>query len=100
MGLDGKEVKVAVQQVICSSSPNLIIANCPALWILSGTQLWEKIYSWLSPPDPSANHNVACDAHHEGTATWFFQGSFFKEWMSMGSLLWIHGKCAPISLPA
>ena len=38
------------------------------------------------------NYNIACKAHHEGTAAWFFQGTVFKDWTSIGSLLWIHGK--------
>ncbi|KAF8474426.1 hypothetical protein DFH94DRAFT_129537 [Russula ochroleuca] len=55
-------------------------------------QLRENIHKWLSPPDPSTNHNIACGTHHKKTATWFFQGSIFQEWKSTGSLLWIHGK--------
>ncbi|KAH8997859.1 hypothetical protein EDB86DRAFT_3076393 [Lactarius hatsudake] len=53
-----------------------------------------KHRKWLSPPDPSTNQNLACVTQHEGTATWFFQGSIFMEWKSKGitSLLWIHGK--------
>ena len=47
---------------------------------------------WLSPPDPFTNYNIACEAHYEGTAEWFFQGKKFKGWMSIGSLLWVHGK--------
>ncbi|KAH9018461.1 hypothetical protein EDB84DRAFT_1231526, partial [Lactarius hengduanensis] len=47
---------------------------------------------WLSPADPSTNHNIARKAQHKGTAVWFFQGSIFIEWRSTGSLLWIHGK--------
>ena len=70
-----------------------------ATHILSGNQLRESIHKWLSPPDPSTNHNIACGTHHKRTATWFFQGSIFKEWMATGSLLWIHGKRAPIPLP-
>ncbi len=30
--------------------------------------------------------------HYEGTAAWFFEGTIFKDWISIGSLLWIHGK--------
>ena len=29
-------------------------------------------------PDPSTNHNIACKAYHEGTSTWFFEGSCLK----------------------
>jgi hypothetical protein len=53
----------------------------------------EKLQKWLSPPDPSTNHNIARKAHHKGTASWFFQGSIFKQWKSSSeSLLWVHGK--------
>ena len=47
--------------------------------------------TWLSPPNPSINHNIACDIHHEGTAMWFTQGSRFNEWKKKGSVLWIRG---------
>src|SRR6267154_5107131 len=63
---------------------------------LTGNQLRQDIRRWLSPPDPSTNHNIACSAQHEGTATWFFQENGFKEWKSSGSLLWIHGKRMPL----
>ncbi|KAH9048907.1 ankyrin repeat-containing domain protein [Lactarius hengduanensis] len=54
--------------------------------------LIQLLRAWLSPSDPSTNHNIARRAQHEGTAVWFFQGSVFIEWKSIGSLLWIHGK--------
>jgi hypothetical protein len=52
----------------------------------------ERLRSWLSPPNPSTNHDMACSAYHDGTATWFTHGSSFKEWKSSSSLLWVHGK--------
>ncbi|KAI0277573.1 hypothetical protein BGY98DRAFT_610113 [Russula aff. rugulosa BPL654] len=55
-------------------------------------QLRESIHKWLSPPDPSKNHNIACGTHHKKSANWFFQGRIFQEWKSIGSLLWLHGK--------
>ncbi|KAI0290289.1 hypothetical protein BC826DRAFT_1176909 [Russula brevipes] len=60
--------------------------------IPAGNQLRENLRRWLSPSDPSTNHNIACGTHHDGTASWFFQGSVFDRWKSTGSLLWIHGK--------
>ncbi|KAI0301708.1 hypothetical protein B0F90DRAFT_1917286, partial [Multifurca ochricompacta] len=55
-------------------------------------QIRQDLRRWLSPPDPSINQNIARAAYHSGTASWFFQGSIFKEWKSSGSLLWVHGK--------
>ena len=58
----------------------------------TGNQLRDSLLRWLSPPDPSINHNIASKAHHNGTAQWFFQGSMFSLWKSTDSFLWIHGK--------
>ncbi|KAH8994000.1 hypothetical protein EDB92DRAFT_1852164 [Lactarius akahatsu] len=55
-------------------------------------QLHDKSRQWLSPADPSSNYNIACKAHHDGTATWFIQGTTFRKWEVTGSLLWIHGR--------
>ena len=84
-----------VDQVKRSSSHNLTNTGYGASDIISETQLQENIYKWLSPSDPSTNHNIACGTHLKKMATWFFQGSIFGEWKSTGSLLWIHGKRAP-----
>jgi hypothetical protein len=84
-----------VMQVERSSSPNLIDIGYRALCIISENQLRESVHKWLSPPDPSTNHNIACGTHHKKTATWFFEGNIYQEWKFKGSLLWIHGKRAP-----
>jgi hypothetical protein len=57
-----------------------------------GEQLLRVLRVWICPPDPSTNHNIACDAQHERTLVWLFKDTIFKEWESNGSLLWIHGK--------
>jgi hypothetical protein len=57
----------------------------------ANADLREKLHKWLSPPNSSKNHNIARKAHHNGTASWFFRGSIFKQWKS-SPLLWIHGK--------
>jgi len=62
--------------------------------ILTGDQLRDSLFRWLSPTDPSINHNTASKAHHDGTAQWFFQGNIFDQWKSTGNFLWIHGKRA------
>ncbi|KAF8260659.1 hypothetical protein EI94DRAFT_883670 [Lactarius quietus] len=55
-------------------------------------QIGQDIHKWFSPPDPSTNYNTACEVQSEGSTTWFLQGTKFKDWMSIGSFLWIHGK--------
>jgi hypothetical protein len=105
MRLDGKEAKKVIQQtadgvdrIERSWFQNHIHAGDISLIILTENQLRQDLRKWLSPPDPSINHNIACNAHHKGTATWFFKGTIYKEWKSSSnSLLWIHGKRAPLS---
>jgi hypothetical protein len=79
--------------------PNRIHAGHAGSTIITGNQLRPDLRGWLSSPDPSTNHNIARNAHHNGTATWFFEGKTYKEWKSTGSdsLLWIHGKRVPLS---
>jgi len=95
---DGREVKVAVQQTandvdqVKRLSSNFISVDHRALHIPSGNQLRDSIHKWLSPPDPSTNHNITCGTRHKKMASWFFQGSIYQEWKSTGSLLWVHGK--------
>lgn len=36
----------------------------------------EKIANWIAPVDPSTTHRKACNAHQEGTGTWFLHGEF------------------------
>src|SRR6266403_1068326 len=58
---------------------------------ISGVQL-RDVQHWLSPPDPSTNHNFFLEARHRGTAAWFLEKNVFPVWKLTGSLLWIHGK--------
>ena len=53
-----------------------------------------NIRTWLSPPDPSINHNISRKCQHSGTGTWWIYGEAFSKWKHSGpsSLLWIHGK--------
>jgi len=104
--LDEKEVRGVIQQtaddadqVKRSWSPNRNHVGHAGLIILTGNQLRRDLRRWLSPPDPSTNHNIARNAHHKGTATWFLEGKTYKEWKSTcsESLLWIHGKRVPLS---
>jgi hypothetical protein len=103
---DGKQAKLIIQQTAsgidemkCSCLPtNPAVACCSHSNVLTGNQLKQLLRTWLSPADPSTNHNTARKAHHNGTAMWLFQGSIVVEWKTTGSLLWIHGKRVFLSL--
>jgi hypothetical protein len=52
----------------------------------------QKIHQWLSPPDPSSNHNTACKKRQQTTGSWFIRGDQFAEWkISSNTFLWLHG---------
>ncbi|KAI0270842.1 hypothetical protein BGY98DRAFT_1179736, partial [Russula aff. rugulosa BPL654] len=77
---EGKETRVAIQQV--ADDMDQVKRN----------QLRQDLRKWLSPSDPSINHNIACSAHRKQRAEWFFKGSIFTKWKSDGLFLWLHGK--------
>jgi hypothetical protein len=56
--------------------------------------LRRDIRSWLSPPDPWKNYNIARELRLSGTGAWFLRGDTLSEWKACGPkcLLWIHGK--------
>jgi hypothetical protein len=82
-----------------SSSPRFRTFHSECSELLAGNLLRDNLLRWLSPSDPSTNHNIASKAHHDGTALWFFQGGIFNEWKSAGSLLWVHGKRVFLLVP-
>ena len=103
-GIDDK-----LDQANRSLSFHTLVISSRAQTGITGNQLRDNLLRWLSPPDPSTNHNIACKAHHNGTTEWFFRGSIFNQWKSTGSFLWIHGKralplafttCRPLILPS
>ena len=90
-------VENGVDRMERSWFPNRIYAGRACSISLTENQLRQDLCKWLSPPDPSTNHNIACNTHQKGTATWFSEGRTYNEWKSSSeSLLWIHGKRAPV----
>ncbi|KAH9021650.1 hypothetical protein EDB83DRAFT_90279 [Lactarius deliciosus] len=84
---DGKEAKAAAKD-----AKAILQRAVSSVDSIKWTQLRQELRKWVSPPDPSTNHNIACEASHKQTAEWFFQGNKMNQWKSTGSLLWIHGK--------
>ena len=80
-----------------SVSPHSHIYSLLWLNAIQGNQFQENVRRWLSPPDPSTNHNIARRNHLDGTASWFTQSVTLKDWKETGSLLWIHGKRTRLS---
>jgi archaellum component FlaC len=85
-----------VNQMQRSSSLKPYQCSLSSFTYLTERQSSESLHRWLSPSDPSTNHNIARDTENKTPASWFFQGTIFKDWHSAGSLLWIHGKRVPL----
>ena len=92
-----------MQKTLCNRQHTMYTKSSVSHFLMPPLCFWNSITptetlsrqdlrKWLSPPDPSTNHNTAHSSQHEGTSTWFFQGGFYEEWKSTSSLLWIHGK--------
>jgi hypothetical protein len=92
---DGKETKVIVREA--TAIMQLMANNVDEA---KRNQWRHGLRKWLSSPDPSTNHIISCGAQHAGSAKWFFRGSHFEEWKSIGSLLWIHGKRTSLADPS
>ncbi|KAI0286400.1 hypothetical protein BC826DRAFT_90964 [Russula brevipes] len=88
---EGVGHKVKVVEVVTRCVHDEMEAVKDVVDELTLCQLQEKLRKWLSPPDPSSNHNVACGTQLDGTAKWFIEGKKFNEWKRNGSLMWIRG---------
>ena len=54
--------------------------------------LRHEILRWLSPVDPSENHNDACSKHEPGTGAWLIESDIFQSWLGeQDEVLWLHG---------
>ncbi|KAN0139435.1 hypothetical protein V8E53_002936 [Lactarius tabidus] len=84
---DGKQARVAAKE-----AKLIIQQTANGIDELKWNQSKQLLRTWLSPADPSTNHNTARKAQHNGTAVWLFRGQIVIEWKSTGSLLWVHGK--------
>jgi hypothetical protein len=52
----------------------------------------EKIQSWLSPPEHSANYNKARQQRHPDSGLWFLGSDDFAKWKTRrNSFLWLNG---------
>ena len=90
-GVEGVIHQVLMEINETKRSPLSPTFRCSDRRYLLADKLRTNIQHWLSPPNPSANHNSVSDARYSGTGTWFFESEALKEWNSRGSLLWIHG---------
>ncbi|KAH9009089.1 hypothetical protein EDB84DRAFT_1221289 [Lactarius hengduanensis] len=87
----GIEDNVKVVKAVTWSVDNNVRAIKEATRTLTRSRARSDLRKWISPPNPSINHNLTCDTHLDGTTAWFAQGDAFNKWKRNGSLLWIRG---------
>lgn len=52
----------------------------------------DNIINWLNAPDPSLNHNKACQARQPKTGLWLLNSSEYQKWKAeTDRILWLHG---------
>lgn len=55
-------------------------------------KLHDRIYQWLSAPDPLQNHEEARTKRLLGTGEWFIEHAEYQKWkVETNSLFWLHG---------
>jgi len=69
---------------------------CIFLYILIANAFVDKVDAdvkrWLSPPDPSTNHNHNLQNRHEQTGLWLLQHEDFEEWKETDyGVYWMFG---------
>jgi KaiC/GvpD/RAD55 family RecA-like ATPase len=52
----------------------------------------KAIFRWLSPPDPSTNHQKGLKLRQADTGLWFLESEQYAEWKASPlSFIWLHG---------
>ena len=59
-------------------SSDFIRYDSEVLRIRSGNRWQQRIRKWLSSPDPSTNHNIACGTHHKNPRFGFSKAASFR----------------------
>jgi hypothetical protein len=97
---DSSKALSAIQEGIASLTQQLSASNLGMTGILDMSHITdhlegtrrERIFKWLSAPDPLSTHITSrrnCQPH---TGQWFVKGNQFKQWReSPNSFLWIYG---------
>ncbi|KAI4192979.1 MAG: hypothetical protein LQ350_008516 [Teloschistes chrysophthalmus] len=55
-------------------------------------QISSDLLNWLSAPDATIDHNMACAKKHPGTGIWLIKSSKFSQWLTEErSIMWLSG---------
>ncbi|KAI9460274.1 hypothetical protein F5148DRAFT_268232 [Russula earlei] len=88
---DVEDALLRLDRLTRAESLMVAVKGMETMYHLKRNQFRGELRKWLAAPDPSINHNAACETQHRGSTRWFTQGSTFLEWKESASLLWICG---------
>ncbi|KFY95523.1 hypothetical protein V500_02750 [Pseudogymnoascus sp. VKM F-4518 (FW-2643)] len=92
LGQDGKVDRILKNlRNFISSLTFYYSAASSTLQPLNDAKLIE-IRQWLSPPDPSVNHQKWCKERQEDTGLWFLNSEEYIKWKTdAASIIWLYG---------
>ena len=88
---DQATVSSAIRNVTSRTEGNLISLT-HEVQAAAIEQRHEQIFRWLAAPDPSSNHNKACQAKQQETGRWLLESLNYRNWRDhRKTFLWLHG---------
>ena len=89
--VDQTTMTMAIKDVTSRNEENMMILN-QRFRAMALEQRDEQIIQWLAAPDPSSNHNKACQKKHHETGRWLLESPKYIHWKNQQtSFLWLHG---------
>ena len=88
---DQTTMVVAIKTATSRTEENLkALTQC--FQVMALDQRKEQIVQWLAAPDPSSNHDKACQTKQRETGRWFIDSANYINWKTQqSSFLWLHG---------
>ena len=88
---DQTTITLAIKHVTTRTEENLV-AMTEGFRAVATEKIERQIFRWLAAPDPSPNHNKACQSKQRETGSWLLESSNYIKWKKQrASFLWIHG---------
>ena len=88
---DQTAVILAIKNVTTRSEESLITLT-QSFYAVTLEQRIDRILQWLAAPDPSSNHNKACQTKQRDTGRWLIESLNYINWKRQrASFLWLHG---------
>ena len=82
---------LAIKNVATRSEETLITLT-QSFYAVALEQRINQILQWLAAPDPSSNHNKACQTKQRETGRWLIESLIYINWKRQrASFLWLHG---------